>query len=707
MNASTKRLFVGNNPNIRPLEETGKRKQMQESIQPTANEWQTTFDSIKDPIMILDSERKRSAEQLERRLQFEELLSSLSSSFVGLASDGVDEEIEKWLRRLAEFFEVELCTLGEFSDDGEKLVRFLEYRSEGIGASPSYLWQDERPWFIQQLAGGNPVVVNRVEDLPAKAVTEREVYLANGLKSVLAVPLASGGKPLGVCTLFSFRREWVWPKGLIQRFQLVTKVFTNVLERQRTEEALRQESALNAAVLDTARAIVLVLDAEGKVRRFNRYCEELSGYTFDEVRNRHLWDFLLIPEEVEAVKKAFEKLKMTGSADYFENYWKTKDGKLRRLAWSSMVIPDSKGNPELIVGIALDITSRKQMEEQLQARLQQIEELKLQLERENVYLREETKILSQSEHLVGESKALKGVLTLVRQVAPTSSTVLILGETGTGKELVAQAIHNLSQRKGRIMVKVNCASLPAALVESELFGREKGAYTGALTSQIGRFGLANGSTLFLDEIAELSLELQAKLLRVLQEGEFERLGCPKTVRVDVRVITASNRNVLEEVQKGKFREDLYYRLKVFPIEVPPLRKRPEDIPSLVWHFIEEFSEKMGKNIRRVSKETVEALQQYSWPGNVRELRNVIEQAFIMSDGDVLKIRVPQGRSEAAVLTLKERDYQHILEALGKSQWHIKGPQGAARLLGLKPSTLYTKMNKLGIPSRRLKAGNPS
>jgi formate hydrogenlyase transcriptional activator len=279
--------------------------------------------------------------------------------------------------------------------------------------------------------------------------------------------------------------------------------------------------------------------------------------------------------------------------------------------------------------------------------------------------------------------------------------VLISGETGTGKELIAQTIHRLSSRGNRVMVKVNCAALPSALVESELFGREKGAFTGALMRQIGRFELADGSTIFLDELGELSLDVQSKLLRVLQEGQFERLGSPKTIKVNVRVIGATNRDLAEEVRKGAFRADLYYRLNVFPILVPPLRDRPEDIPPMVWAFIEEFSSRMGKKITQVQRKTMEMLQRYTWPGNVRELRNVIEHSTIITTDETLRVPMLEHAApeELPILTLADAEREHILKALEKTGWRIKGPDGAAALLGLNPSTLYGRMRKLGIQSR--------
>lgn len=355
--------------------------------------------------------------------------------------------------------------------------------------------------------------------------------------------------------------------------------------------------------------------------------------------------------------------------------------------------------------VLVNALERKQKDLDLMARYREIEDLKQKLEHENLYLRTETKLLHEKTPIIGQSDVLKRTIALAHQVAQTESIVLIQGETGTGKELIAHAIHLLSRHKDRLMVKVNCAALPGALIENELFGREKGAYTGALSKQIGRFELADGSTIFLDEIAELPLKLQAKLLRVLESGEFERLGSPKTLRVNVRLIAATNRDLAELVEKGRFREDLFYRLNVFPIRVPPLRERTEDVPILVQSFIAEFASRMGKRVRTVSPKTLEEMKRYSWPGNIRELRNIIEQAVIISDGELLEAVIPQGRPAAPSgnITLGEAEYKHILSALQKCEWRIKGPRGAAQQLGLKPSTLYAKMERLGISSPRGKS----
>jgi DNA-binding NtrC family response regulator/signal transduction histidine kinase len=337
----------------------------------------------------------------------------------------------------------------------------------------------------------------------------------------------------------------------------------------------------------------------------------------------------------------------------------------------------------------------------LAAALAAAQRIKDQLQADNIYLQGEIKLKYGDGEVVGQSAAIQEVLVQVEQVAATAATVLLLGETGTGKELLARAIHRRSPRHARLMVTLNCAALPATLVESELFGREKGAYTGALTQQAGRFELADSSTLFLDEVGELPLEMQAKLLRVLQEGRFERLGGAKTLKVDVRVVAASNRDLAKAVKEGRFRDDLYYRLNVFPIRLPPLRERREDIPALVWAFVKELAPAMGKAVESVPRATLEALQQYDWPGNIRELRNVIERALIVCPGPVLRVELPPPASPAAGepaegLTLDAAQRRHILAVLEKTGWRVSGPHGAAALLGLKPTTLESRMAKLGI-----------
>ncbi len=370
------------------------------------------------------------------------------------------------------------------------------------------------------------------------------------------------------------------------------------------------------------------------------------------------------------------------------------DKVLSEHVWPVDIVEQSKA----IGTVMLSAMLRREAEVELHESYDEIRRLKESLEAENFSLRQEISLEQPHTKIIGQSPLIRKALQQVEQVAKTDSTVLIEGETGTGKELIAEAIHALSPRRGQRLVKVNCAALPDTLIESELFGREKGAYTGALMKQIGRFELADGSTLFLDEIGELSREVQAKLLRVLQEGEFERLGSSTTVKVDVRIIAATNRDLQKSVAERSFREDLFYRLRVFPIVVPPLRERPEDIPQLVWHFVQELGNRMGKRVERIAKPTMAAMQRYTWPGNVRELRNIIEHAMIVSTGTKLKVELPKpiGGAGAIHRTLEEVDRQHIITVLTQSGWRVRGAGYAADTLGLKPSTLEFRMKKLGI-----------
>lgn len=355
-----------------------------------------------------------------------------------------------------------------------------------------------------------------------------------------------------------------------------------------------------------------------------------------------------------------------------------------------------------IADVFANAVARKQANQELQKAAAEIRALKDKLERENVYLREEIKFECPHAAIVGNGDAIRHVLKKAEQVAKTDSTVLILGETGTGKELVARTIHELSRRRRNPMVKINCASLPAALIESELFGREKGAYTGALAREIGRFELADKSTIFLDEIAELPTELQPKLLRVLQEGEFERLGSPKTMRVDVRIIAATNRNLDALVKEGKFREDLLYRLNVFPIVVPPLREHREDIPAIMSQILNDLSKRMGHSIEGVHASTMREFQKYSWPGNVRELRNVIERSLILHSGaPIFRAELPNTPQDKKTSSrrLDDVESEHLRNVLQSTHWRVRGRGGAAEVLGLKPTTLEAKMKRLGILRR--------
>ena len=385
---------------------------------------------------------------------------------------------------------------------------------------------------------------------------------------------------------------------------------------------------------------------------------------------------------------------------------------LRERPWPQPIVDRLRLIGEIFAGALL----RREHERRLRDTLAEVEALRERLQSENDYLRAATSSAEGFEDVIGESPALQNVLFQVEQVAPADSTVLLLGETGTGKELIAKAIHARSRRRDRTLVTVNCAALPPTLIESELFGHEKGAFTGAVARKLGRFELADGGTLFLDEIGELPFELQAKLLRVLQEGEFERVGSAVTHKADVRLIAASNRNLADAARVGTFRSDLYYRLRVFPIELPPLRARKEDIPLLVWHFLERLARTIGKQIERVPAATMDRLIAYDWPGNIRELRNVLERALVLSPGPVLRLdelgeslqaAVPAPTAGGGARALEDVEREHILRTLEACDWRVKGQGNAAAQLKLHPNTLQSRMKKLGIrrpaPGRRAHA----
>jgi formate hydrogenlyase transcriptional activator len=365
-----------------------------------------------------------------------------------------------------------------------------------------------------------------------------------------------------------------------------------------------------------------------------------------------------------------------------------------RYEWSSSLVEQVR----LLTAVLALAMTRSEILRALEGAHEELQRLRRQSE-DRVVRRPPVTVLPTSRLIVSEGVAMQQALAQVEQVAPLPSTVLLLGETGVGKEVFAQAIHELSPRGQRPMVRVSCAAIPAALIESELFGRERGAYTGALSRQIGRFEAANQSTIFLDEIGELPAEMQVKLLRVIQERVIERLGSTQQIKVDVRIIAATNRNLEKAVEDRAFREDLFYRLNVFPITVPPLRERVEDIPALTWEFVNEFSSAMGKSIESIAAESMRQLQSYAWPGNVRELRNIVERAVIVAAGPQLTIPMPVAsmtRQSPATMTLRDVEIEHIRMTLRSTNWRIRGRSGAAERLGLKPTTLETRMSKLGL-----------
>jgi chemotaxis protein methyltransferase CheR len=431
--------------------------------------------------------------------------------------------------------------------------------------------------------------------------------------------------------------------------------------------------------------------------------ERITGYRVQQLIDRPgMLNEIILPDHITQWQEHRQAAHARHETGEIQFRIRAKNGQIRWIEHICQPIHGDKGEYLGIRASNRDITARKQTEIMLRSAYTEIEQLKNRLEAESAYLQDEIKLEHNFENIIGNSDALKYVLYRVAEVASTDTHVLILGETGTGKELIARAIHNLSSRSKRALVKVNCAALPASVIESELFGHEKGAFTGAGVRRVGRFQLADGTTLFLDEISEIPLELQPKLLQVLQDGEFEPLGSSKTLRVDVRIIAASNRDLEDEVNHGRFRRDLFYRINVFPLTVPPLRNRKDDIPLLVKWFVDRFNRKMNKNITSIPKALIKHLQAYDWPGNVRELENVVERAMIASKGSKLKltdnfVTSAKVRSRAKLKeTLTEVERAQILNTLEKTGWKIEGANGAAGVLGLAPSTLRDRIKKLGI-----------
>ena len=469
----------------------------------------------------------------------------------------------------------------------------------------------------------------------------------------------------------------------------------DISDKKAATIALQESEKRFRMLVEQAGDAFFIHDYSGRILDVNlRACETL-GYDRDELLQMRISDVDLEIAKEKHKQRYWDSLQSEKHIT-FEGTHQRKNGSTFpvevRLGRVDL------GDQPLLLSLTRDVTERKKSENKLKKAFKEINELKNRLEEENIYLRREVEIRYRHKEIVGESQAIKKVLMAAERVSKENTCVLIAGETGTGKEILARAIHNLSPRNGRSMIRVNCAALPGSLIESELFGREKGAFTGAASRQVGRFEAADNSTIFLDEIGDLPMELQAKLLRVLEDGTFERLGSSKTVNVDVRVIAATNHDLAELVKNDMFRRDLYYRLNVFPIVVPPLRERREDIPLLVWAFVNEFSQSMGKSIKSIPRKIMEDLQDYHWPGNVRELRNVIERAMIMSVGSTLRIEKLQLDATAVdhSMNLEDVEKNHILRVLEGTGWRISGKNGASGILGLKDSTLRSRMKKLGI-----------
>jgi len=563
----------------------------------------------------------------------------------------------------------------------------------------------------------------------------------HGIRSFLAVPLLSAGRPVGAMT-FGSVRAGEYDEGEAEflsvvadlvalaidgaagfervrvaheRLRLVLEVGSAVLANLDLEELLRAISANVRRVLRCDVASVVLLDADGSRARLHVLdFPEGRGFVKEgaeiPVRRAEVEELLRSgrPKELDVVRDGSPGSNAARAEGIRHGWTFPLVSRGRALGFFTVGRRDEArfdaGEVDLLALVAGQVATA--LDNALAYR--EIAGLKDQLAREKLYLEDEIRSEMSFDEIVGRSEALRRVLRQVETVAPTDSTVLIHGETGSGKELVARAIHDRSARAGRTFVKLNCAAIPSGLLESELFGHQKGAFTGAIADRVGRFELASGGTVFLDEIGEVPTELQPKLLRILQEREFERLGSSRTLRTDARLIAATNRDLEAMVEGGTFRADLFYRLNVFPIHVPPLRERPEDIPLLVRHFVQQLGRKTRKKVETIPSETMNALARYDWPGNIRELQNLIERALILTNGPILRVpldglRARSGASPVpATRTLREAEREHVLAVLEETGWVLGGPNGAAARLGLNRSTLQFRLKRLGIvrPDRR-------
>jgi PAS domain S-box-containing protein len=602
----------------------------------------------------------------------------------GTAATTGAEFFHSLVKNLAEALQTQYAFVSKFVEGNRPRVRTLAFW-KGDGFLDNFEYDLLHTPCERVLAGEVCLFPEKVQDLFPE---HREDLAKLGVESYLAIPVSDrSGKVMGHLAVMDTKPMHDDPR-VLSVFKIFGVRAGAELERERMEVQIKENEERLQDLFDEAPIAYVYEGVDSKLLRVNRTAMKSLGITADQVAGLYGRDFVPnTPDAQRRLKEAFASVgKGIDTSGVVLELRRKDNGKPLWMKWWSR--PDPSGTYTRTMFI--DITEQVLMEQE-----------KTRLEAQNVYLQEEIKGAHNFEELIGGSTSLKKVLKNVERVAPTDSTVLITGETGTGKELIARAIHNLSPRKGRPLVKVNCAAIPAGLIESELFGHEKGAFTGALMKKMGRFELADKGTIFLDEIGELPLDLQSKMLRVLQEGEFERVGGTQTFKVSVRVIAATNRDLEQQSKTGHYRPDLYYRLNVFPIHLPALREREGDIPMLVQYFVHKFAANFGKKIDRIPERMMTVLQRYPWPGNIRELEHVVERAVILSEGPELEpidwLSPSHSKTgEGKTLTLEEMERRHIVDVLEQTNWRVSGEKGAAKILGLNPTTLEARMKKLGI-----------
>jgi PAS domain S-box-containing protein len=623
------------------------------------------------------------ASRQDIRTALEKHETTLHAVAEGTAGEVGEAFFRSLVKNLALALGVQYAFVSEFCE-GRTRVRTLAFW-EGHHFKDNFDYAIANTPCEKVLAGELYHCVDKVSDQFPRHKQELDDLAAT---SYLAIPvLNSSGQVLGHLAVMDTK-----PMPLDQFDLSIFKIFGTragaELERTHLEAILKENEERLSDLFDEAPIAYVNEGLDSKFIRANRTAMRTLGITPDQVEGTYGRNF--IPETPDAqsrLKQAFDSIgRGTDTSGVVLELRRKDNGKPLWIQWWSRPHPSGTYTRTMF----LDITDRVLLEQE-----------KSRLEAHNLYLREEIKVSHNFEELIGSSASLKKVLSNVERVAPTESTALITGDTGTGKELIARAIHNLSPRKDRPLVKVNCAAIPSGLIESELFGHEKGAFTGALARRIGRFELADRGTLFLDEIGDLPLDLQSKLLRVLQEGEFERVGGAQTIKVNVRVIAATNRDLAKLSESGAYRADLFYRLNVFPIYLPPLREREGDVLPLAQYFMRKYAAAQGKKIERISERALVMLQQYHWPGNIRELEHVIERAVILTDGSELVmvdwLATPkQDAEDGPPVTLEALEREHIVRVLENTNWRVSGDKGAAAVLGLKPTTLEARMKKLGI-----------